>query len=114
MKIDPRSADVALHYTGTDAGEPAISGVPARDLTENDVARLVYVQHGEIHGAAHQNAVEKLVDELTQGPYRRTPEPPKKSKSKPKSPAAPVPQPVAAPDEPASAEPSVDSTEGEV
>lgn len=82
MKIDPRSARIALHYTGSDAGEPAISGVPARDLTENDVARLVYVEHGDLSGAAENNATEKLVDRLLAGPYRKTaPEP---SAAKPK------------------------------
>lgn len=75
MKIDPRRDRIALHYTGNDAGEPAISGVPARDLTENDVARLVYVQHGELSGAAFEKATDKLADELTDGPYRRTPPP---------------------------------------
>lgn len=73
MKIDPRSDRIALHYTGSDAGEPAISGVPARDLTENDIARLVFVDHGDLSGAAHQNATDKLVDRLTAGPYRKTP-----------------------------------------
>lgn len=72
MKIDPRSDRIALHYTGSDAGEPAISGVPARDLTENDVARLVFVDHGDLSGAAATNATDKLVDRLTDGPYRKT------------------------------------------
>ena len=72
MKIDPRSDKVALHYTGNDAGEPAISGVPARDLTENDLARLVRIEHGDISGAAHANATDKLVDGLLAGPYRKT------------------------------------------
>ncbi len=72
MKIDPRSDKVALYYTGTDAGEPSISGVPARDLTENDVARLVYVEHGDMSGAAHEKSADKVVDQLTDGPYRKT------------------------------------------
>lgn len=72
MKIDPRSAKTALYYTGTDAGEPSISGVPARDLSENDLARLVYIQHGDISGAAHEKSAEAIVDRLTAGPYRKT------------------------------------------
>lgn len=73
MSIDARSDKTHLYYTGTDAGEPAISGVPARDLSENDVARLVYVEHGDLSGAAFDNATEKIVDRLTAGPYRKTP-----------------------------------------
>jgi len=73
MKVDPRSDKVALHYTGSDAGEPSISGVPARDLTESDVAYQVYAQHGDLSGAAFSGAVDKLVDGLTEGPYRKTP-----------------------------------------
>lgn len=84
MKVDPRSDKVALHYTGSDAGEPNISGVPARDLTENDIARQVYIHHGDISGAAFLNATEKLVDRLTEGPYRKTPPPAEPSASKPK------------------------------
>lgn len=38
--MDATSAEIAAHYTGSDAGEPFISGVPARDLSENDVVRL--------------------------------------------------------------------------
>lgn len=73
MKIDERSDRVALHYTGTDAGEPAISGVPARDLTENDIARILYVRHGDdVRGAARQAAIDKIIEELTDGPYRKT------------------------------------------
>jgi len=73
VKIDPRSDRIALHYTGNDAGEPAISGVPARDLTENDIARLLTIEHGDgLRGAARTGAIDKLVDELTAGPYRRT------------------------------------------
>lgn len=107
MKIDPRSDKVALHYTGSDAGEPAISGVPARDLTENDIDRLVYIDHGgkELRGAAYQAAVDKKLDELRAGPYRSTPEPPKSKSpaaaSAPTPPAEPTP---AAPDESAEAD----------
>lgn len=107
MKIDPRSDKVAMFYTGNDAGEPAIGGVPARDLTENDVARLVYVDHGsELHGAAYDKAIDKKLDELRTGPYRSTPEPSKASKAKATEETAPEP-----PAEPP-AEPSADSAEG--
>lgn len=101
MKIDARSDKIALHYTGSDAGEPAISGVPARDLTENDIDRLLYVRRTEaeggtpepIHGAARQASIDSIVDELTAGPYRIT-APPSETK------------PAAAPPPPA--EPSAD------
>jgi hypothetical protein len=84
VKIDPRSDKIALHYTGNDAGEPAISGVPARDLTENDIDRLLVVEHGDaLSGAARDKAVEKLLDSLTDGPYRKTP-PAEPSADKPK------------------------------
>lgn len=74
MALDPRSDKVVLFYTGDDEGRPAISGVPARDLTENDVARQLYIRHGgkELSGAAQTKAIEALYDELTAGPYRKT------------------------------------------
>jgi hypothetical protein len=88
-KIDPRSDRIALHYTGSEAGEPAIAGVPARDLTENDVARLIYVDHGTVlTGAAYQNAVDKKLDELRDGPYRST-DPDAKPKAQETPPAKP-------------------------
>ena len=112
MKIDPRSDSIALHYTGNEAGEPAISGVPARDLTHNDVARLVFVEHGEIRRAARQAAVDKLVDELAAGPYRKTASAVSRGTSKPKKaapaakpqPASPAPVPSTEPAEPSSGE----------
>jgi hypothetical protein len=42
QSIDPRSDAVVLRYLGSEAGEPALIGIPARDLTAGDVARLVY------------------------------------------------------------------------
>lgn len=84
MSIDPTSTKVVLRYTGNDAGQPSISGVPARDLTENDVARLVYVEHGDLSGAAFDNATDKIVDGLTDGPYRKTPAEPSAAKPKEK------------------------------
>ena len=48
--FDPRSETVVLEYRGReatddDAGwQPALGGIPARDLTEADIARLVYAQ----------------------------------------------------------------------
>ena len=38
--LDPRSTRIALVYTGDDAGHPYLSGIPARNLTENDVCHL--------------------------------------------------------------------------
>lgn len=40
----PARDPVALYYTGDATGEPHIHGVPARDLTRSDVARLAYVE----------------------------------------------------------------------
>lgn len=34
---------VVLHYSGDESGNPYAMGIPARDLTESDIARLVYV-----------------------------------------------------------------------
>lgn len=74
MALDPRSDKVALYYTGTDADREYVSGIPARDLTEADVARELYIRHGQRHlsGAAQEKAVDTLYDQLTAGPYRRT------------------------------------------
>jgi hypothetical protein len=94
VKIDARSDKVALHYTGNDAGEPAISGVPARDLTHNDVARLVFIDHGELHGAARQAVIDDLVERLTGGPYRIT-APAKPGAPKKAAKAVAVPSPAA-------------------
>lgn len=40
----PAREPVALYYTGNASGEPHIHGIPARDLTRADVARLAYVE----------------------------------------------------------------------
>lgn len=42
-----RADTIALHYTGDDAGEPHLSGVPARDLTEHDLSRLAFVRDAD-------------------------------------------------------------------
>lgn len=82
--IDPRSDRIALFYTGGDDGVPNVAGVPARDLTEGDVARLVYIERvskvqpgedapGELTGAAADAAHGALMDRLADtGVYRRT------------------------------------------
>lgn len=98
--IDPRSERIALFYTGDDSGHPAISGVPARDLTEGDVARIVYVEHhrgadGErqtLTGAAFTTAADAVLDRLTAGPYQRTA--PEKKTAKKSAPADATPQPA--------------------
>lgn len=84
MSIDPRSDKVALYYTGDASGNPSLSGVPARDLTENDVHRLLVEEHGTVPtGAALASALDKLYDRLTAGPYRKT-NPAASSADKPK------------------------------
>lgn len=42
--FDPRSDRIVLRYLGSPGGVPALVGIPARDLTEHDVARLVYAK----------------------------------------------------------------------
>lgn len=82
--IDPAGEDVVIYF----AGDKVIAGVPARDLSGGDLARLAYVRahhatdwtsRGEAGNApalpspatAHQLA--KLADELVDsGVYRRT------------------------------------------
>lgn len=108
MSLDPRSDRIVLHYTGDESGQPYISGVPARDLTENDVARLLFVEHGdELHGAAQSAAVGKLYDRLTAGPYRRT-EPSKPAAKPARKAPAPAPEPESTnPPAPPASEPEV-------
>ncbi len=77
MKLDPRSARIALIYTGTDAGDPHLSGIPARDLTENDLAHLVTRLYGDVT----EKAADHLVATLVAGPYRKTPAPAASGKS---------------------------------
>jgi len=101
--IDPRSDRVALFYTGDDDGTPFVTGIPARDLTEGDIARLVYVERvgkvqpgedapAEITGAAADAAHGALMDRLTEtGIYRRT-DPEKRKPAEP--PVTPAPAPV--------------------
>ena len=42
--FDPRSERVVLEYRGSEDGVPALGGIPARDLTEADLCRLVYAR----------------------------------------------------------------------
>lgn len=53
---------VSLSYTGDDEGNPHISGVPARDLTEAEVDFLA-VRRG--------TTTADLIEELIAGPYRQ-------------------------------------------
>lgn len=41
-EFDPRSDAVVLTYRGSEDGTPSLHGIPARDLTEADICRLVY------------------------------------------------------------------------
>lgn len=52
---------LSLTYTGSDAGEPYLSGIPARDLSESDLVWLA---------ARANTTTDALVDELLRGPYR--------------------------------------------
>ncbi len=40
--FDPRSEAVVLVYQGGEDGVPHLLGIPSRDLTQADIARLVY------------------------------------------------------------------------
>ena len=42
--LDPRAERIVLRYLGDESGEPGLYGIPARDLSEADIARLVYAQ----------------------------------------------------------------------
>jgi hypothetical protein len=96
MALDPTSDKVALYYTGDDEGNPYVVNVPARDLTENDLARLLYVEHGStLSGAAQSNALDALTSRLTAGPYRKT---------KPDAPAARKDTPASEPEQAPEAE----------
>ncbi len=63
MKLDPSSTRVILRYTGSDAGEPHIGGIPARDLTEHDVAHLLT--------RVGRTDADAFIAELLSGPYRK-------------------------------------------
>lgn len=63
MKIDPRSPRIVLTYTGNDAGDLYLSGIPARDLSENDLAALA---------VRADTSTDALIDELLTGPYRKS------------------------------------------
>lgn len=112
MSIDPTSDKVALYYTGDESGQPYVQGVPARDLTENDLHRLYVVERAsvepeyevdadgrpvaqpipELSGAAYDSVIEAIVARLREGPYQVT-EPSKASKpaKAPEPPGSPAP-----------------------
>ena len=45
--IDPRSAVTTLTYTGDSSGFPHIGGIPARDLSDSDLARIAWARLGD-------------------------------------------------------------------
>ena len=45
--LDPRSDRIVLAYGGDESGNPHLSGVPARDLSEHDVCRLASTSERE-------------------------------------------------------------------
>lgn len=59
LPLDPRSDRIVLAYSGGAAGEPHVEGVPARDLSENDLCRLLVVR------GAGPAAADDLIAELT-------------------------------------------------
>lgn len=42
--LDHRSATIVLAYLGGPDGTPSVAHVPARDLSANDVARVIYAR----------------------------------------------------------------------
>ena len=80
--IDLRSADPVLFY----AGGPLPPGVPARDLSGNDLGRIAYVRAQQVAiesesyqqpGQASQGALTAIADELVAlGTFTRAPAPP--------------------------------------
>lgn len=77
--IDPASDEPVIYF----AGDKAVAGVPARDLSGGDLSRIAYVRahHGtdwsvegsELPKAATAHQLAKLADELVEsGAYRRT------------------------------------------
>lgn len=115
MKIDPRSDRIVLYYTGDESGEPSISGVPARDLHENDIARLVYIEHAQAVAALGpadevpeldvETSADEILERLLEGPYAKTAPAPDKA-----PPKATVPRGTS---DPSQAAPPADSAEGE-
>jgi hypothetical protein len=69
---DPTSAEPVLYY----GGEGQVAGVPAADLSANDLARLVWVRGDRTGdpGEVGDDAIGSLRDELAAtGLYRKTP-----------------------------------------
>lgn len=47
-----------LRYTGNEEGVPFVMGVPARNLTDDDLTALVGDRHGADRGAVKRNLVK--------------------------------------------------------
>lgn len=50
-----------LHYTGDDEGVPFVMGVPARNLTDDDISALVGGRFGDDRGAVKRTLVKSGV-----------------------------------------------------
>lgn len=50
-----------LRYTGDEEGAPFVMGVPARNLTDDDLAELVGDRFGKDRGAVKRNLVKSGV-----------------------------------------------------
>jgi hypothetical protein len=72
MALDPRSDKVALYYAGDEEGNPSLVNVPARDLTEADLARLLYVENVDRADDETRVTEAALTKRLLDGPYRKT------------------------------------------
>lgn len=47
-----------LRYTGDDEGVPFVMGVPARNLTDDDLTPLVGGRHGDDRGAVKRSLIK--------------------------------------------------------
>lgn len=65
-KAAPKGDQVELHYLGNEAGEPHLDGIPATDLTADQLDALVTQRDGIEAGAdGFDEARAALVDYLT-------------------------------------------------
>lgn len=95
----PDEPKAVLFYTGDASGEPYIHGIPARDLTKADIARLAFVESTRV---GKKVTPAKVLDRLAETDlYRKTAPVTKTRRSAPKkakpSPAS-TPEPAIQPD----------------
>lgn len=112
-RFDPHDATVVLEYTGDGR---SIAGVPARDLTVNDLCRIVHKQSLAAYDPREedgvrpdplkpdQTSIDALVEELLTRAFVRPKEQPPEAKPKGRAKSKKAPTPVTPP--PAATEPA--------